>query len=191
MNKAVILILITISVFSCGSDHLSNSKAEKILEKCLKIDPIERSAIIQTGENSFNTESKTNKLSKYERLQKDGYIEMIKIQKKKSSGNDALSQWRNKFKKFNIQVTEKAKDYILETSQKGRIVRVKMFNYEVDEVLEVQEFLANNSAKVKVQYIAEDITPFAILSSKDPSEFWIKDRRMNKTSNGWKYCDDY
>ena len=48
-----------------------------------------------------------------------------------------------------------------------------------------------NGAKVKVQYEADDITPFAVLSPKDPAEFWIKDLNMKKTSNGWKYCDDF
>ena len=66
-----------------------------------------------------------------------------------------------------------------------------LFKYAVDEVLEVREIPSTNSAEVKVRYKSDNLTPFASLSRKDPSDFLIKDIKMTKTSNGWKFCDNY
>ena len=75
--------------------------------------------------------------------------------------------------------------------EKGGNVIAKAFTYEIDEVLEVQEIPSLNTAKVKVKYQIGDRTPFAIFYPKDPQEFWIDDLKMDKTSNGWKYCDTF
>jgi len=191
MKNILLFVAVSITVLSCGSDNLSNSKAVKILKECLKDAPIERKAILQTGEVTFNIKNKSNKLGQYEKLRNDGYIEMTEIKKKSSGGNDPLSQWMKNIRKFNITVTRKTEDYILKAPEKANFVQVRIFQYEVDKVLEVQEFPAKNSARVKVQYKVVDLTPFAILASKDPPGFWVKDRTMKKTSNGWKYCDNY
>lgn len=185
------MIVIIITAMSCGSDNLSNSKAKKILNECMKDSPIQRKVVIQTGEVTFNIKNKSNKIAKYEKLRDEGFLEMTEIKQKSSGGNDPLSQWRKNIRRFNITVTSKVEEYALKAPEKAKYVEVKIYRYVVDKVLEVQEIPAKNTARVKVQYKAVDVTPFAILSSKDPSEYWVKNKTMKKTSNGWKYCDDY
>ena len=126
-------------------------------------------------------------------------VEQEKIAESNSNSNDALAQWRreaekrrrDRYTEFNIKLTKKGQKHVVEGRENKSNVTVNTFRYEVDKVLEVQEIPAMNGAKVKVQYEGVDITPFAILSPKGPAEFWIKTLQMKKTSNGWKYCDDF
>ena len=96
--KNIIWILSLFLVCSCGSDNLSNSKAEDIISECLEKEPIRRSVSIQFN----NTKILKDEIYKYEKLQEDGYIKMTqkivnapKPQKKGSKNtNDPLAQWR-------------------------------------------------------------------------------------------------
>ena len=191
-------------ICSCGSDNLSNSKAEDIISDCLDKEPEKRTATLNINQVTFGTNN--DKLERYKELEEDGFIEMeqidmkSKIKKSKPNANDPLAQWRYEAElrraernknTFKVTITKKAEKYIDEAKENSNWIKMKAYSYEVDEVLEVQEIPSLNSSKVKVKYEAVDITPFAILSKKDPSEFWIKDITMTKTSNGWKYCDNF
>lgn len=204
--KSYIWILTLLVIYSCGSDNLSNSKAKKIISECLEKEPIKRSISLQVNTARFLESIKDSDFSKYEKLKEDGFIEMVpaKINAKKpvkGKSNDPLSQWRyeaelrrynrNYKNAYDVKLTDKAEKYIENAPKNSNNVKMKAFIYEVNKVLEVQEIPAMNTAKVKVQYKAVDVTPFAILSRKDPSEFWVKDLTMTKTSNGWKYCDNF
>lgn len=196
------LLLLALLICSCGSDNLSNSKAEDIISDCLEKEPIQRTVSIRLNKNKIAKDD----LTKYEELKKDGYLEMesaknnVKKPVKKKS-DDPLAQWRyeaelrsynrNYKNAYDVKLTDKAEKHIETAPEKSNLVKMKAFRYEVDKVLEVQEIPAMNTAKVKVQYKAVDITPFAVLSRKDPAEFWVKDITMTKTSNGWKYCDNF
>ncbi len=183
--KKIILLLLTITLLSCGSDNLSNSKAKKIISKCLEIKPEQRTTSINISKATFTANKHDSiLLSKYIKLKDDDYLEM-KLIKEFTKG------WRKGTKEYSIKLTKDAMEYMERVPEKGNIAYAKTFKYKVDKVLEVQEIPANNTAKAKVQYKAVDITPFAIFSYKDPSEFWIKDRILTKTSNGWKYCDNF
>lgn len=205
--KKLLLLTIIIAISSCGSDQLSNSKAKNIISDCLEKEPIQKIAVIYLN----NTRIDDKNRAKYEKLADDGFIEMVskktakpKPVKKKYNLNDPLEKWRyeaalklyerelqrNK-NTYDIKLTSKAQKYIENAPENGNLVKLKTFTYEVDKVLEVQEIPAMNAAKVKVQYKADDVTPFAVLSSKDPSEYLIDDLNMIKTSNGWKYCDNF
>ena len=186
---SLLIILLGLSAVSC-SDNLSNSKAEKIISKCLDQKPEQRNVSIPLRKKIYSEQSKKD-LAKYQQLQEDGYLDISPVEKEKTTNNDAFTAWRNQFDEYDIKITKKGEKYIDNAPENGDFVMMKTFRYEVDEVLEVQEIPAANSAKVKVQYKAVDITPFASLSSKDPSEYWVKTRTMKKTSNGWKFCDDY
>lgn len=204
--KSISWIVPLIIVCACGSDNLTNSKAKNIISECFEKEPLQRSVSVHLN----NTQIYGDDISKYEKLKDEGYIEITpkktntpKPVKKQSTG-DPLADWRNEAalrlyerelernkNTYIIKLTKKAEKYIERAHENSNTIVLKTFKYEVDKVLEVQEIPAMNAAKVKVQYVAEDITPFAILSPKDPSEFLIEDLNMTKTSNGWKYCDDF
>lgn len=188
-------------IASCGSDNLSNSEAENLISDCLEIAPLQQSAYVKINTAQF-TKEENQEIAKYENLRDEGYLEMALIKKevkKSTKSNDPLEQWRieaenrrqSRYTEYTIRLTEKSIEFILEASENSNRVLVKTFKYEVDEVLEVQELPAMNTAKVKAKFVAEDVTPFSILSRKDPSEFLVEDVQMNKTSNGWKYCDNF
>jgi len=200
--KSVLWMLPLLVICSCGSDNLSNSKAEKIISKCLKKNPANQEVLLSINQVSFRNNSK--KLENYKNIEKKGLITMesvdVKSKIKKPNGNDPLAQWRyeaelrrveRRGNTFKIEITTKAKKFISVAPENGNSIRMKSHKYVVDKVLEVQEIPSMNAAKVKVQYKAEDVTPFSILSSKDPAEFLIEDLDMVKTSNGWKYCDEF
>jgi hypothetical protein len=181
--KKIILFLLTITLLSCDSDNLSNSKAEKIISKCLEQKPQQRQERLTIGKATFRDKDyDIELLQKYMQLKDKGYIEMELIK-------EITKGYRKGSKEYSIKLTNKALEYIIESTEVSVIV--KTFKYEVGEVLEVQEFPAANTAKAKVKFEATNITPFAILSRKDPTEFWIKDFNLTKTSNGWKYCDNF
>ena len=96
-----------------------------------------------------------------------------------------------KGKEFEVKLTEKALEFMEKVPENQGAAEAKTYKYEVDEVLEVHETPSTNTALVKVNLKATDITPFSILSSKSPSDFWVQKLKFTKTSNGWKYCDNF
>lgn len=199
MYRKFMWLLAIMFVCSCGSDKLSNSKAEDIIADCLESKPENREAMLY-----INQVTLINDLENYKKLEEEGYIEIepieYKSKLKKPKSGDPLAEWRYKAElqregtmknRYKVTVTDKAEKYIDEAPENSNWIKMKAYSYEVDEVLEVQEIPSLNSAKVKVKYKAVNITPFAILSKKDPTQFWIKDINMTKTSNGWKYCDNF
>ncbi|MEO9511876.1 MAG: hypothetical protein ABJN84_08915 [Flavobacteriaceae bacterium] len=180
-----ILSILLLSMFACGSDNLSNSKAEKVISKCLELKPELRKANLRIGKATFsNKEYDQELLSKYIALTDQGYLEMELLK-------DITTGWRKGTQEYEVKLSEKALEYMHQIPENGNLAVAKTFAYEVDKVLEVQEIPSMNSATVKVQYKAVDITPFSIFSKKDPKEFLIDDLKMRKTSNGWKYCEDF
>ncbi|MDC6366678.1 MULTISPECIES: hypothetical protein [Flavobacteriaceae] len=181
------LSLLTVLLFlqSCGSENLSNSKAERILNHCLEKEPEQRTANFRIGKATFRQQEQDQELlEKYLKLREDGYLEM-ELLKEIEKG------WRKGTKEYKVSLADDALEFMDQIPETGHIAIAKAFKYEVDEVLEVQEIPSKNSARVKVRYKAADITPFSIFSLKDPKEFFITDLTMKKTSNGWKYCDDF
>ncbi|WP_350284836.1 hypothetical protein [uncultured Croceitalea sp.] len=182
--KKTIFAIILVLTYSCGSENLSNSKAEKILETCLEKNPEQRTASFRIGKATFRDNDYDKELlGKYAQLVEDGYLTMELVRELKSR--------YNKGKEYSIVLTEKALDFMEKVPEKGGNVKAKAFTYEVEEVLEVQEIPSLNTAKVKVKYKAENKTPFIIFYAKEPQDFWIDDLSMSKTSNGWKYCDNF
>ncbi|AXG69813.1 hypothetical protein KORDIASMS9_02041 [Kordia sp. SMS9] len=175
MKKILILMLLTL--ISCDSGNLTNSKAQKIIELCLEKKPLQRTVQLQINKTRFYKSQIKELLPKYEKLQEKGLLEIKSLEKNK--------------RKFEVTITESGKKLIEELREGSNFVLMRSHKYEVDEVLEVIENPMQNTAVVKVQYKAIDITPFSILNRSDMNEFIIQDIKMIKTSNGWKYCDNY
>jgi len=185
MKNTILFIFLIIIVSSCGSDNLSNSKAQNIISECLDTKPEVRKATITIGKATFTKQDYDQELlAKYLKLTEDGYLQM-ELLKEFNTG------WRKGTKEYSVKLNEKALQFMEKIPENGNLAVARAYKYEVDKVLEVQEIPAMNSAKVKIQYKAVDITPFSIFSSKAPNEFWIDDLNMKKTSNGWKYCDTF
>lgn len=183
MKNSILFVAFTIIISSCGSDNLSNSKAENIISECLDVKPEVRKATITIGKATFTKRDYDQELlAKYIKLMEEGYLQM-ELLKEFNSG------WRKGTKEYSVKLNENALQFMEQIPENGNLAVARAYKYEVDKVLEVQEIPAMNSAKVKVQYKAVDITPFSVFSSKDANEFWINDLNMKKTSNGWKYCD--
>jgi len=184
MKTIYALITITL-LYSCGSDNLSNSNAKKIISKCLDIKPEQRTANFKIGKTTFRDKEYDNELlRKYVQMTEEGLMQM-ELLKEVNKG------WNKGAREYEIKLTEKALPFMEQVPEKGSLVTAKTFKYEADEVLEVHETPATNTALVKVNFKATHVTPFAIFSSKDPSEFWIESLKFSKTSNGWKYCDNF
>ena len=184
MKNVLLLVTLFLLISSCGSDTLSNAKAEKILEDCLETEPEQRTVSFRIGKATFRDNDYDKELlGKYVQLVEQGYMEMKLVRELKSR--------YNKGKEYDITLAEAALDFMEKVPEKGGNAKAEAFKYVVDEVLEVQEIPSLNSAKVKVKYQLDDRTPFAIFFAGEPQEFWIDDISMKKTSNGWKYCDDF
>lgn len=200
--KTIIWISMLVLFFSCNSDDLSNNNAEKIISACLDENPRLLDVTFNINKTSFRKNDK--KLGHYKTLADNGFIEMTPVDEKKSikkpKGDDPLAKWRYEAElrrierngnTFVIKITKKANKFIENAPEKRNIISMKSHKYIVDEVLEVHEIPSENQAKVKVRYKAIDITPFAVLSVKDPSKAVVETLTMKKTSNGWKYCDNF
>ncbi|MEW4923526.1 hypothetical protein [Algibacter sp. 2305UL17-15] len=184
MKNYIALLALAITISSCGSDNLSNSKAKDILKECLEKSPEQRTARITIGKATFRDRDYDKELlQKYKTLLDEGLIEMTMI-------NEVKTGYRKR-KEFEVKLTEKALEHMENVPENDGTAEAKTYKYVVDEVLEVHETPSTNTAVVKVNFKASEITPFAIFAKKEPSEFWLQKLKFTKTSNGWKYCDNF
>ncbi len=179
------MIAVIITATSCGSDNLSNSKAKKILNNCLKAKPKRHFSYLKTGEVLISPSSQVSmeKLKNLEKLSDDGYITLNLTTKKNAIWKEA--------KFYHVELTKKATKYIEGSSKTGGNLTLKSHRYVLDEVLEIHETPSYNMAQVKVRFKVTDITPFAILSESSKRKPWTKTLKFTKTNNGWKYCNKY
>ncbi len=193
MNKALLIgindILKIIIIFVLGtltvscSDELSNSKAEKIISDCLEKNPRRETVTFQYGERLIFNKNK-EEFKKLKELEKSGYLKIDSL------GVGKVSYY-GKYPKYNIELLEKTKEFIIEQTERSNKQYVKLlaFDYKIDEVKEVHEIPSMNAAEVRVNYKKVNITPFAILGNKNTTDFKIEKLGFTKTSNGWRYCD--
>jgi hypothetical protein len=181
MRRTLIYSFLSILIVACNSDKLTNSKAKSIIESCLNKVPEQRFVYLKLGKVTFREMNK-ELLVKYKKLEKLGFLEATLIR-------DVKSGW-NKRKIYNVSLTDKALPYIFEAPEESSSVTMNSFNYEVERIMEVYEIPSLNKAQVKVHFQPANITPFAILSTKDPNQFWVTKITFTKTNDGWKYCDD-
>jgi len=183
--KKYILGIVTILLFiACGSDNLSDSKAKSIIKKCLEKEPEQRTVAFTLGKATFRDRDYDKELlQKYKTLVDDGYLKMELV-------NEVKTGYRKR-KEFEVSLTEKSLEYMEKVPEGQGNAEAKIYKYVVDEILEVHETPATNTAEVKVNFKPVDVTPFAVLAKKTPTEFWVRNLTLKKTSKGWKYCDNF
>jgi hypothetical protein len=191
MERILVFMFIGIFFVSC-SDKISSLDADKIVKKNLEENPIYGSIDFMTGieteEISFSDEEK-NILKK---LQGDGYINIQKVMRKSEKTHwDMLEQDSIEYYVFSL--TDKAKNYILETketkSYNGSFMINKMRTYTttLDKVKQKQIYVndKNESAEAIAIYSKNDRTPFYVFE-RDQTPFFAKKIRFVKTiDNGW------
>lgn len=183
MKKIVLTTLVVFIISACGSDKLTNSKAEKIINICLDKKPIQRYGNIKTGEIliDMSGEPHRQKVKLYKKLEDEGFL-TFKLTGKKSSIYKGA-------KFYNLTLMDKAKEYIDPSKTSGDYYMLYAYRYEVDEVIEIQETPSFNIASVKVKLKAVDITPLSILPGANLQTERIETYQFKKTDSGWKYCD--
>ena len=89
---------------------------------------------------------------------------------------------------FSISLTDKSKDYLLETEKYGDNVyknTMKTYTAELDKVSDIHIIPEINIAEAKATFIKKDKTPFFIFE-EDQTEFLVKHVEFQKTEDkGW------
>ena len=185
MKKFLVFLTIGLLLGSC-SGKLTSSKAEDLVEESLKEKPMYGDISIYTGEfkDGFLNEEK---YKLYEKLQGDGYLKISVVEK-------PVLDWRGnpregEFEKFfSISLTDKSKDYLLDTKGFYQGVyenTMKTYTAEVDKVSDIHIIPEMNMAEAKATFVKKDKTPFFIFE-EDQTEFLVKNVGFQKTEDkGW------
>ena len=93
------------------------------------------------------------------------------------------------FKKFySIALTDKSKDYLLETKEYDNGIyenTMRTYTAEVDKVSDIHIIPEMNMAEAKATFVKKDKTPFFIFE-EDQTEFLVKNVGFQKTEDrGW------
>ena len=186
MKKILVFLALGLLLGAC-SGKLSSSKAEDLVEESLKEKPMYGDITIYTGEfkDGFLNEEK---YKLYEKLQGDGYLKISVVEK-------PILDWRGnpregEFEKFfSISLTDKSKDYLLETkksySDRAYENTMRTYTAEVEKVSDIHIIPEMNMAEAKATFVKKDKTPFFIFE-EDQTEFLVKNVGFQKTEDkGW------
>ena len=186
MKKILAFLALGLLLGAC-SDKLTSSKAEDLVEESLKEKPMYGDITIYTGEvkDGFLNEEK---YKLYEKLQGDGYLKISVVEK-------PVLDWRGnpregEFEKFfSISLTDKSKDYLLETkksySDGAYENTMRTYTAEVEKVSDIHIIPEMNMAEAKATFVKKDKTPFFIFE-EDQTEFLVKNVGFQKTEDkGW------
>jgi len=185
MKKFLVFLTIGLLLGSC-SGKLTSSKAEDLVEESLKEKPMYGDITIYTGEfkDGFLNEEK---YKLYEKLQGDGYLKISVVEKPVLDwrGNPREGEF-NKF--YSIALTDKSKDYLLDTKGFYQGVyenTMRTYTAEVDKVSDIHIIPEMNMAEAKATFVKKDKTPFFIFE-EDQTEFLVKNVGFQKTEDkGW------
>ena len=185
MKKFLVFLTIGLLLGSC-SGKLTSSKAEDLVEESLKEKPMYGDITIYTGEfkDGFLNEEK---YKLYEKLQGDGYLKISVVEKPVLDwrGNPREGEF-NKF--YSIALTDKSKDYLLETKEYDNGIyenTMRTYTAEVDKVSDIHIIPEMNMAEAKATFVKKDKTPFFIFE-EDQTEFLVKNVGFQKTEDkGW------
>ena len=181
MKKLFFLSVLALATTSC-SDKLTNSKAEKIAEECLKKTPEKKSVLLYLGEMNISNISEDT--LKYKKLAEQGFVKLEILPK-----HYGISLW-------NIELTEKAKPFIekldeRDITEKYYTVTMKAYSTTLSEVKEVVEMSEFAHADVLLEFKKTERTPFEILDKTySESEIEKKNVSFSKTSEGWRWCQN-
>jgi len=185
MKKFLVFLTIGLLLGSC-SGKLTSSKAEDLVEESLKEKPMYGDITIYTGEfkDGFLNEEK---YKLYEKLQGNGYLKISVVEKPVLDwrGNPREGEF-NKF--YSIALTDKSKDYLLDTKGFYQGVyenTMRTYTAEVDKVSDIHIIPEMNMAEAKATFVKKDKTPFFIFE-EDQTEFLVKNVGFQKTEDkGW------
>lgn len=189
LKLAVVLILL---ITSCGSDELTKSEAKSIMKECQeKLDKdlfktnLYHYGIIDIPETK--SEEYSNILEKHKEMEKLGLVTISEPKK------DTREFGNSKGDIIEVNLTPKGKEFLI-----GRVdntfghmkAQFKSCEYEIKDIVEIQEIPDRNEAKVKVNYLRINETPFfeEANQNKNPKEFF-ETVSYRKTTDGWKLCD--
>ncbi len=178
--KSLYIIILTLFFVSCGSDELTNSKAKKIISKCLKEKPLQQTAIIKRERPFTRYEDEQYLLKQFEKLKEQGFVTMSLFNPNFSFGTS--NDW------YKIELVDKAKKYLNKPSS-NKLHVVNTYVYLIDEILEVHEIPSFNTAQVKAKMKTVDVTPFSIIGFPPPDYEKTMTFDLVKSADGWKYCD--
>ena len=187
MKKFLAFLVLGLLLGAC-SGKLTSSKAEDLVKESLKENPMYGEIIIYTG-NDLKPSSlfSKEKAKLYDKLNEEGYLKTSVVEK-------PVLDWLGKPKEgefekfFSISLTDKSKDYLLETEKYGDNVyknTMKTYTAELDKVSDIHIIPEMNMAEAKATFVKKDKTPFFIFE-EDQTEFLVKNVGFQKTEDkGW------
>lgn len=188
INISILSIFFCIVLTSCGSDQLTNSKAESIIKDC------------QTKETLIKTKTITYGIVEMDDMLKPKFPDFLKpYQKNENLGIVNIGPLKRvkgiigKKDRYDVTLTAKGKEY-LESSKEdsgGKVTgKFKICEYKFDAVKEIQEIPERNEAKVKISFARFNETTLfdSTNEKKNPKEI-SKTVTFRKTNDGWKLCD--
>lgn len=185
-------LLFTVLISSCDSGQLTKSEAKSIMKECQeKLDKklfktdLYRYGIIDIP--ATKSEEYSNILNRHKEMEKLALVTISEPKKdKREFGN-------SKGDIIEVNLTSKGKEFIV-----GRVdntfghlkAQFKSCEYEIKNIVEIQEIPESNEAKVKVNYERINETPFFEEANEknNPKEF-IESVLYRKTTDGYKLCD--
>lgn len=189
--KKILLFLIALGLFAC-SGGLSNSKAESIVKKALSEKPDYGIVYIETGE-FISKNFGEKQLDLYKELESKGYIKIEKRHKNIGVPYNRISPIVTE-EFYRISLTDKSKEYLLETEEKSNIYRkndfinvnkMKAYDIELEKVSNVHLDNLGNTAQGEVTLVKKNKTPFDIFNENKADYFSSIVVFIKTTDDGW------
>jgi hypothetical protein len=172
MNKQTfILYILIIVMISCGSEKLEESQVEQLLKQA-------NAYPLLVEHRLFCNDTETAK-----RVHKKGLAELGLV-----TAN--LAHTLNDIGKPLISFTEKAKPYLLTTSDTLKSIdvqKVKIGEEQFHEVVQIQYSANRDRALVTYTTTVEDITPFARMLEKTMEGEQVRETSFTRTDRGWEW----
>ncbi|RXG30686.1 hypothetical protein [Leeuwenhoekiella marinoflava] len=189
INISILSILFCIVLTSCGSDKLTNSKAESIIEDCQTNESLVKTKKFTYGTVEMDDMLKSkfpDFLKPYQKLEERGIVKIGSLERVEGG-------IMGKKDSYEITLTPKAEKFLVdsEVESSGKIRgKLKICEYKFDSVIEIQEIPERNDAKVKVSFARFNETPFFedADENKNPKKI-VETVTFRKTNEGWKLCD--
>lgn len=190
--KLKLAVLLLLLMTSCGSDELTKSEAKSIMLECQeKLDK----DLFKTNQYRYGiidipdikNEEYSNLLNKHKEMEKLGLVTISEPKR------DTREFGNSKGDIIEVDLTPKGKEFLV-----GRVddmfgrkkAQFKSCEYEIKEIVEIQEIPERNEAMVKVNYKRIKETPFFEEANEknNPKEF-VETVSYRKITDGWKLCD--
>ena len=171
---------------------------KKLIQKSLEKEPIDVKITLNTGK-SFSREMFNKELLKlYEKLQDEGFFK-ISIIRESFPRTDLLGNFKGMGTRefYYFSLTEKSKDYILETKrdkyskEEVYINIIRTYTAELEKVTDIHIIPQTNTAEATATFITKNKTPFFILEGDQTESFTQTVTFVKTEDEGWKIMDKY